>query len=426
MPPSRTATLASEALRERRNPMSAHSNTSSDRHRGHRHESPFPYTSYRSTPTYTRHSPLAANTRNQAVNNASNHAENIKRVLARSLAKRTATNYASATRAFTRFCDDNGFCPMPADEFTLCAYAASLASSMAGSSIANIFSGLKSWHNMHNATWNASPRLQLVIRGAYPMAPANSSQPQRAPVTIEMLQLLDKGLSRSDPVDVAVRAAAKVSYWAQLRLGEVLGSSKTKHDPSVLPSRSSLGPSVSPNGSRELFLPSTKTHQRSGERVIITAQRDPVNPIAALRAHLDLSRHLPDSAHLFAYVDKRTGDIRCLTKDCFLARCNEIWARNGIGRVTGHAFRIGGTTGLLRAGVPPEVVRSMGRWTSDAHFRYWRDTRNIAVAHAERIYWPGQGTRHAVPHPTRTATSRATRASPRLMGDRSRGAPHLV
>lgn len=315
MPASRTARLASESLRERRNPPSIHPSTTVRRQRNHRHESPFPYTSYRNTPTYACHSPPKIDIRQQTSTSTQTHAENIQRVLARSLAKRTATNYASATRSFTRFCSDNGFCPLPADEFTLCAYAASLASSLAGSTIANIFSGLKSWHNMHNAKWNASPRLQLVIRGAHPMAPASSSRPQRAPVTIDMLHLLDKELSRTDPVDVAVRATAKTTFWAQLRLGEVLGSSKTKHDASLHPSRSSVGPALSPNGSRELTLPSTKTHQRTGERVLITAQQDPVDPIAALKDHLNLSKRIPDSAHLFAYIDKKTGGIRCLTKD---------------------------------------------------------------------------------------------------------------
>ncbi|EJD33534.1 hypothetical protein AURDEDRAFT_49262, partial [Auricularia subglabra TFB-10046 SS5] len=61
-----------------------------------------------------------------------------------------------------------------------------------------------------------------------------------------------------------------------------------------------------------------------------------------------------------------------LTKRAFMARLNEIWGQAGMQRVSGHCFRIGGTTALLRAGVAPEVVKTAGRWKSDAFMRYWR------------------------------------------------------
>ncbi|EJD43119.1 hypothetical protein AURDEDRAFT_44117, partial [Auricularia subglabra TFB-10046 SS5] len=61
-----------------------------------------------------------------------------------------------------------------------------------------------------------------------------------------------------------------------------------------------------------------------------------------------------------------------LTKTAFLSRLNEIWMATGMKKVSGHCFRIGGTTALLRAGVPPEVVKTAGRWKSDSFLRYWR------------------------------------------------------
>ncbi|KZV82866.1 hypothetical protein EXIGLDRAFT_598966, partial [Exidia glandulosa HHB12029] len=61
-----------------------------------------------------------------------------------------------------------------------------------------------------------------------------------------------------------------------------------------------------------------------------------------------------------------------LTKAAFLGRLNEIWRAAGMQRITGHSFRIGGTTALLRAGVDPEVVKMAGRWRSDSFLRYWR------------------------------------------------------
>ncbi|EJD33618.1 hypothetical protein AURDEDRAFT_48719, partial [Auricularia subglabra TFB-10046 SS5] len=75
---------------------------------------------------------------------------------------------------------------------------------------------------------------------------------------------------------------------------------------------------------------------------------------------------------LFSYKQDGTGVKIALTKRAFLSRLNEIWTAAGMCRVTGHSFRIGGTTALLRAGVEPEVVKVAGRWKSDSFLRYWR------------------------------------------------------
>ncbi|EJD33611.1 hypothetical protein AURDEDRAFT_41168, partial [Auricularia subglabra TFB-10046 SS5] len=74
---------------------------------------------------------------------------------------------------------------------------------------------------------------------------------------------------------------------------------------------------------------------------------------------------------LFAYRDDNDAVV-ALTKNAFLGRLNEIWAAAGMQRVSGHCFRIGGTTALLHMGVDTEVVKMSGRWKSDAFLRYWR------------------------------------------------------
>lgn len=81
----------------------------------------------------------------------------------------------------------------------------------------------------------------------------------------------------------------------------------------------------------------------------------------------------------------RGGGLLALTKRKFIGRCNVIWAQFGFPKSTGHSFRIGGTTELLVAGVPPDVVRMMGRWSSDAFLRYWRSLDMIAPLHAELL-----------------------------------------
>lgn len=58
-------------------------------------------------------------------------------------------------------------------------------------------------------------------------------------------------------------------------------------------------------------------------------------------------------------------------------------------KVTGHCFRIGGTTALLRRGVDPEVVKVAGRWRSDSFLRYWRTIDTMISSHMDLcdVYW---------------------------------------
>jgi hypothetical protein len=91
----------------------------------------------------------------------------------------------------------------------------------------------------------------------------------------------------------------------------------------------------------------------------------------------------PGSA-LFAYF-RTDGRLITLTKRVFLERVNNIWTKHGWVRITGHSFRIGGTTELLRRGVPPEIVKMAGRWASDSFLRYWRKPEDILPQHIQDV-----------------------------------------
>ncbi|KAF9222759.1 hypothetical protein BS17DRAFT_656672, partial [Gyrodon lividus] len=60
-----------------------------------------------------------------------------------------------------------------------------------------------------------------------------------------------------------------------------------------------------------------------------------------------------------------------LTWKKFLMCCNLIWTSKGIPVSAGHSFRIGSTTELLLAGVPPDIVKALGHWSLDTFLCYW-------------------------------------------------------
>ncbi|PBK61670.1 hypothetical protein ARMSODRAFT_896561, partial [Armillaria solidipes] len=57
----------------------------------------------------------------------------------------------------------------------------------------------------------------------------------------------------------------------------------------------------------------------------------------------------------------------------------------GYDKLTGHCFRIGGTTFYLVMGINPDVVKAIGRWTSEAFKRYWRNVEQLGILYTEMM-----------------------------------------
>ncbi|KAJ7265139.1 hypothetical protein C8J57DRAFT_1511700 [Mycena rebaudengoi] len=75
-----------------------------------------------------------------------------------------------------------------------------------------------------------------------------------------------------------------------------------------------------------------------------------------------------------------------MTKDWFLGRCFPIWKVARLLAVFGHSFRIGGSTELLLAGVPCDIVATLGGWTSLAFLLYWRKIEHIVPMNVGKAY----------------------------------------
>ncbi|QRV96826.1 Reverse transcriptase domain protein [Ceratobasidium sp. AG-Ba] len=315
-------------------------------------------------------------------------ATRVAQVLDLGLARNTKSHYESSVRAYLEFCASRQIdqCSrFPASESTILAFAASMASQKSASSISGMLSGLKMWHILHNVPWPSIDCMNTFLKGLAAVAPPSWTHNPGPPVTTAMLVTLHQNLALDMPRDVAIFAAACTILWGQCCSSKVLGTSRTVHLPRVFPSHCSLLNLFSAAGSCELMLPCTKTQQHTGDRVTILQQYSPADPIWALQNHLYINQAVPAAFHLFGYMRRVYGKwtTRCLTKEEFLDQCNEIWISHGYPRITGHSFQIGGTTKLLLRGVNPEIVKQMGRWSSDAHMRYWRKTNEIVASQAE-------------------------------------------
>ncbi|KAJ7508098.1 hypothetical protein B0H11DRAFT_1611159, partial [Mycena galericulata] len=195
----------------------------------------------------------------------------VQHALEHGWAESTLKNYGGVVDRFLDFCSVEGVpkkFQLPADEFVLCAFAASSAGVHAGSIARNNIAALKAWRNAQNFEWKGSSRLYYVLAGVDNLAPESSKRPPRPPINVAMLRALYDGLDFSNPRDVAVFAAACVAFWGQCRLGELLPTSSLPAASKYLPTRAHLSRSPRNKRATTLRLPRTKTKKR-GEDVIL-------------------------------------------------------------------------------------------------------------------------------------------------------------
>ncbi|KAF8581630.1 hypothetical protein K439DRAFT_1647853 [Ramaria rubella] len=298
------------------------------------------------------HKPLVLPKLHQRSIRAITHAKNdLQLALSHSLASSNLKGYGHTVKQYLKFCDKEKIprkLRWPANKLVLCSFAAS--------------------HTL-------SERLAYVVNGITNLAPPTSIQAPRPPVTRAMLQALYNGLDLAEPFHTAVFTAACDAFWGQCSLGELLCNTLNTFDARRHLTTASY--TIHTN-SATITLPWMNTKKGRGEVVTLAHQIAPLDPATTHTLHWTINQ-APIRSHLYAYT--RFSTFVPLTKSVFLHCCNKIWADAGHPQTTGHSFQIGGTTELLLAGVPPDVVKAMGHWNSDAFLVYWRSLNELAPLH---------------------------------------------
>ncbi|KAJ4470042.1 hypothetical protein C8R41DRAFT_777611 [Lentinula lateritia] len=284
-----------------------------------------------------------------------------RRAIQSAVTKKTIIRRYNYQALYIDWCEDNkisrGHITDPS-ETTLCNYAASFIGKEAGGTVRAKLAAVKNLVIAKDNGWRGGSKLCEVLNGVEKAAPASFFHPERDPVKDKWLDLLHDEMDNSghNAFNSCIIACADTLFYGQLRLGEVLSNSslKSKYKSSKLPLLSDLSISNTPSNksSAKLKLPCTKTHQSRGETVVIINHLARSNPVKALSKHIEINALTPTDP-LFSY---RLPDnsLQVLMKKEFLRYCNRVWSRTGIKRITGHSFRIGGTTHYLTKGIPPD------------------------------------------------------------------------
>ncbi|KAF5390649.1 hypothetical protein D9757_002642 [Collybiopsis confluens] len=325
--------------------------------------------------------------------------ESGERAMIMALSSNTITSYASGLLRFNQFCDKMGIpevSRMPADDQLIIGFIGFSLGEVSGSCVKNWLSGLRAWHDFHEAPWPADSRRIRFARVGARIAGSHHRRPTRNPITLAHMLALYFALNFSIPFHCSIWAVACTAFWGCRRLGELTVPSAARFDPKYHVRRDThVTKTTNSDGSPKAFsfrIPWTKTTKEVGATVVGTAQNAHLSkfcPFQALRKHLDANACVPEQFSFFGYIDDH-GIPQHMVKSLFLKFCDNIWKQAGLEHVQGHSFRIGGAVELLIAGVTPEVVAAIGGWTSMAFLIYWRRFQDIIPAHVFKAYTSSQ------------------------------------
>jgi len=306
-------------------------------------------------------------------------------VMAEAWAPGTRETYGSGLLVFHVFCDsintpESERCPV--STLTLLRFITACAGAYAGTTIANYIFAVKAWHTLHGGTWNIRmTEIQAALDGAARLAPNTSRRSKRLPWTPELIARIAAILNFADPLDAAAFACLTVVFWTMSRTAEFVTPNLSCFSPAEFISRGGVQEEVDRNGLRVLVfkLPKTKI-SRTGEDVYCARQDGPSDPIGALMRHFTVN-HPPLTAPLFAW--RHPDGLRPLTRAAFTSRMDVAINTLNVPKLHYHGLRIGSVLEYLLRGVPFEVVKTMGRWSSDSFTLYLRKHATVLAPYIQ-------------------------------------------
>ena len=229
---------------------------------------------------------------------------------------------------------------------------------------------------LHRIPWKIQkPELEALLKAAEKLTPPSSRRKKRQPYMINFMLAIWRNMDPNTPLGASVLACLATCFFATGQVGEFMVQRLNGFNPNVHVSRNRVSYDQDQEGQRVtvLHIPHTKASPQ-GEDVCWARQEGPMDPDMALAHHLEINNPPPDG-HLFAYRHKNR--YRPLTKTKFLVELAKATRAAGLEPLQGHGIRIGSTLKYLLRGVPFDVMKVKGRWSSDTFILYLRKHAQI-------------------------------------------------
>ena len=310
------------------------------------------------------------------------------------LAASTHKAYRAAVNRFSTFCIRHDIThPFPVNELLLCRFIASLAQEgLSPATLKTYLAGIRHAQVMRGFPEPAypagMPRLKLLQTGVA-RDRANhrtgGTGRERLPITPQLLEGLlrvwsaPKGNTPAEARDRAMlRAAATTCFFGFFRSGEITVPTQTAFDTRIHLAWGDVAlDDAKPPSMVRIHLKRSKCDQfGKGVDVFMGRTGKAICPVSEVLEYVTLRGPTPGPFFLFSGGSP-------LTKAAFVKRVRDALTTLGVvdpASYAGHSFRIGAATAASEAGLEDSVIKSLGRWSSDAFHRYIRTPRDQLAA----------------------------------------------
>ena len=252
-----------------------------------------------------------------------------------------------------------------------------LADNLTHASIKVYLSAVRSLHIDHGLSdpFVNCLRLQRLLRGIKRVQGPVSSR--RLPITLDHLRAIQHRLDFSRRDHVMLWAACCLGFFGFLRAGEFTVNSAFQPSIHMTVADLQADSLVNPTCFKVHIKCSKTDPFRMGCDIYVGRGEGPVCPIRALGNFLALRGS--SEGPLFTFSDGRP-----LTRQQLSSTVQSILHSAGYtGSYSGHSFRIGAATTAAARGVPDHLIKTLGRWSSDAYQIYIR-TPVSSIVHVSR------------------------------------------
>ena len=295
--------------------------------------------------------------------------DRIKQFRRSTFATSTKSTYRSQLRSYLKFCTEFKYSPVPATNVVLARYIAYLSCNLNQSSIGCYLNVIRVLHlelgfqNPLHGNFYISSLLKGVRRElAQPPA-------QKLPITPSILLKMYSNLNLARPILASFWAACLVAFFSFFRKSTLLPAS-THHicetqlciqDIKFLPTYALL---------RVKHTKPLQFRDRLLEIPLPKVNGSPLCPVGALQALRALGPNIPSQASLFSYpVPSGHAHLHYQSFSKILA---QVLSLAGIqpSLYSGHSFRRGGASFAFSVGIPSDLIKIQGDWSSDCYLRY--------------------------------------------------------
>lgn len=285
-------------------------------------------------------------------------------------AEGTRSNLRTQWRTYLLFCEYFDIQALPASSETMCYYVEFLKRSFTAiASIKNYLSGVRQLHALHDLPCSSDGQLllKMTLRGA---AKALFREPKRAPpMTVPAMLALWRITNFSDHLDCTMFCIFVFAFFCFARKSSLFPPRRDAFSAELYPTRADVEKT---SFGLLLHLKFGKSNQFGNKNRRIPLHACPSSPLCPVRAFslLSLACAAPPSAPLFSLPSSRT--LVSMDNGVFESNFRRMLAAAGLqdAGFTPHSFRRGGATAAFQAGLPSEVIQSIGGWSSDCYRIY--------------------------------------------------------